>query len=200
MAHAYPGGIRYFRLSSTSIVIPDFNHSRNCNKIFQSDTLRRLCAGRLSSSIFPISSKQYFQNYCFQNHCPRGTMVSDQGIDNAMLFSSDDFQSSLFRYVNLSTVRQLTRSEDIQATLLLACWGLNDRGASPDPWLLTGSAYRLAQRLGVHLAGPTLAANISRPNVRLFTSWKTYLCLYAFDRLYAFFRIFLPHSLEAESL
>jgi len=73
--------------------------------------------------------------------------------------------------------------EDVQATLLLSAWGLLDRGASPDPWLLTGSAYRLARRLGMHLVPASLASGIARPTAKLVASLQTYLCLYAFDRL-----------------
>lgn len=73
-------------------------------------------------------------------------------------------------------------SEDVQATLLLCAWGLQDRGASPDPWLMSGSAYRLSRRLGLHHAAVNLASG-ARPSGKLVASLKTYLCLYAFDRL-----------------
>lgn len=72
--------------------------------------------------------------------------------------------------------------EDVQATLVLCAWGLQDRGASPDPWLMSGSAYRLARRLGIHHAASALASG-TRPSAKLVVSLKTYLCLYAFDRL-----------------
>lgn len=74
--------------------------------------------------------------------------------------------------------------EDVQATVLLCAWGLQDRGASPDPWMMTGSALRLAQRLGIQNAAVALAQGKTKPTPRLLASWKTYLCLYAFDRLY----------------
>lgn len=73
--------------------------------------------------------------------------------------------------------------EDVQATVLLCAWGLQDRGASPDPWMMTGSALRLAQRLGIQNASVALAERMTEPTPRLLSSWKTYLCLYAFDRL-----------------
>lgn len=73
--------------------------------------------------------------------------------------------------------------EDVQATVLLCAWGLQDRGASPDPWMMTGSALRLAQRLGIQDAAAALAKGRTAPTPRLLSSWKTYLCLYAFDRL-----------------
>lgn len=73
--------------------------------------------------------------------------------------------------------------EDVQATVLLCAWGLQDRGASPDPWMMTGSALRLAQRLGIQNASVALAKRMAEPTPRLLSSWKTYLCLYAFDRL-----------------
>lgn len=73
--------------------------------------------------------------------------------------------------------------EDVQATVLLCAWGLQDRGASPDPWMMTGSALRLAQRLGIQNASVALATGLAEPSPRLLSSWKTYLCLHSFDRL-----------------
>ncbi|GMK54054.1 hypothetical protein CspeluHIS016_0106400 [Cutaneotrichosporon spelunceum] len=73
--------------------------------------------------------------------------------------------------------------EDVQAMLLQCAWGLQDRGASTDPWMMTGSAYRLARRLGIHLVAGALRAG-TPPTARLVASLKTYLCLYAFDRFF----------------
>lgn len=73
-------------------------------------------------------------------------------------------------------------TEDVQATLLLGAWGLLNKGASPDPWMLTGTGHRLAKRLGLHLAAGLLRDQ-QTPSAHLVAMWKTYLCLYAFDRL-----------------
>lgn len=67
--------------------------------------------------------------------------------------------------------------------LLLSAWGLHDRGASPDPWMVTGSAYRLARRLGLHHDALSLINGSTAPTARLIAGYKTYLCLFAFDRL-----------------
>lgn len=49
--------------------------------------------------------------------------------------------------------------------------------------MMTGSAYRLARRLGIHLAAGALLSGSSQPTARVVASLKTYMCLYAFDRL-----------------
>ena len=67
--------------------------------------------------------------------------------------------------------------------MLLSLWGLQDRGASPDPWVMTGSAYRLARRLGLHLAAGAIESYPSGVTARAVAGLKTYLALYAFDRL-----------------
>lgn len=92
-------------------------------------------------------------------------------------------------YSHLATT--LLRKEhtfpDVQATLILAVWGLLPNGKGPDPWVLTGHCQRMGQRLGLHkLFSLSAAASIPAWGVseetdaldRHLTKLKTYLSCY----------------------
>lgn len=49
-----------------------------------------------------------------------------------------------------SLLRKAHSLEDVMATLLLAGWGLRSGGGGPDSWILTGHAFRISRRLGLH--------------------------------------------------
>ncbi|KAG8738928.1 hypothetical protein FRC11_001032 [Ceratobasidium sp. 423] len=64
---------------------------------------------------------------------------------------------------------------DVQATLLLAGWGLQPGGGGPDAWLLTGHAWRMGRRLGLWKKA-TSGGQGCMPR------WRTWMCLFAYDR------------------
>ncbi|KAJ1306439.1 hypothetical protein OPQ81_007442 [Rhizoctonia solani] len=64
---------------------------------------------------------------------------------------------------------------DVQATLLLAGWGLQPGGGGPDAWLLTGHAWRMGRRLGLWKK-PTSGGQ------GYMSRWRTWMCLFAYDR------------------
>jgi hypothetical protein len=73
---------------------------------------------------------------------------------------------------------------DVQATLILAAWGLQPGGRGPDAWVVTGHAARIARRLGVHEVLAHAAENsiTSKPGDEawerleaLLPQWRTWL-------------------------
>ncbi|CAE6370416.1 unnamed protein product [Rhizoctonia solani] len=64
---------------------------------------------------------------------------------------------------------------DVQATLLLAGWGLQPGGGGPDAWLLTGHAWRMGRRLG-------LWKKSTNGGQGYMQRWRTWMCLFAYDR------------------
>lgn len=83
------------------------------------------------------------------------------------------FASSMFRR------HQSLR--DLQATLLLAGWGLHPGSEGPEAWMTTGHCGRLALRLGLHNLGkvvrPTTVLSAVETN-KLISQWRTWLCWY----------------------
>jgi trimethylamine:corrinoid methyltransferase-like protein len=70
----------------------------------------------------------------------------------------------------------------VQATLLLAGWGLQSGGGGPDPWLVTGHCARLAHRLGLHRVTGTVpnagGAHESAATEKTWAQWRTWLAWY----------------------
>lgn len=86
------------------------------------------------------------------------------------------FASSMFRR------HQSLR--DLQATFLLAGWGLHPGAEGPEAWMTTGHCGRLALRLGLHKLGrtampimPPLGSQIEM--AKLVSRWKTWLCWFS---------------------
>ncbi|CUA76608.1 putative 4-hydroxy-2-oxoglutarate aldolase, mitochondrial [Rhizoctonia solani] len=79
------------------------------------------------------------------------------------------------RHLSHTLLRKQHCLADVQATLLLAGWGLQPGGGGPDAWLLTGHAWRMGRRLGLWKK-PTSGGQGSMPR------WRTWMCLFAYDR------------------
>ncbi|EIW72499.1 hypothetical protein TREMEDRAFT_24778 [Tremella mesenterica DSM 1558] len=90
-----------------------------------------------------------------------------------------------YSHLAASLFRKQHQLLDVQATILLAGWGLHAGGRGPDPWLLTGHALRLAHRLGLHRVGNNPSVSFEglddEARDKLLTQWKTWLCWYHFD-------------------
>ncbi|CAE6437519.1 unnamed protein product [Rhizoctonia solani] len=79
------------------------------------------------------------------------------------------------KHLSQTLLRKQHCLADVQATLLLAGWGLQPGGGGPDAWLLTGHAWRMGRRLGLWKK-PTSRGQASMPR------WRTWICLFAYDR------------------
>lgn len=114
--------------------------------------------------------------YTDRQHRPLGLVVPelDQGPSlKIRRLAYAHFASSMFRR------HQSLR--DLQATFLLAGWGLHPGSEGPEAWMTTGHCGRLALRLGLHELGKLpLSSNIaSGPGTKkLVSQWKTWLCWY----------------------
>ncbi|WWC96564.1 hypothetical protein V866_003432 [Kwoniella sp. B9012] len=89
-----------------------------------------------------------------------------------------------YSHLAASLFRKQHRLADVQASLLLAGYGLLPDGQGPDPWVVTGHAARIASRLGlyrVHLASASVSG---REEVdKLLAQWRTWMAWYSFDGL-----------------
>lgn len=76
---------------------------------------------------------------------------------------------------------------DVQATLLMAGWGLQSGGKGPDAWVITGLSARLARRLGIHTRLKDAAESARQTDLAVDTEeaerlealmpqWRTWLC------------------------
>ncbi len=97
-----------------------------------------------------------------------------------------------FSHLAATLMRKEHTLSDVQATMILALWGLLPNGKGPDPWLLTGHCQRMAQRLGIHKvalqpvilraasleAGQMLGQEDVEPLEKALTQWKTFLYCY----------------------
>lgn len=88
---------------------------------------------------------------------------------------------------------------DVQATLLLAGWGLQPGGAGPDAWLLTGHAWRMARRLGLWHAHRQDEGSSHERQAGYMQRWRTWMCLFAYV-LFLPKRIYVNHSYPTDSI
>lgn len=90
-------------------------------------------------------------------------------------------------HLSRSLLRKQHSLSDVQATLLLAGWGLHSAGGGPDSWVLTGHAFRMSRRLGLHLDDKKLAQDPQFPpgeegelrKGKFMARRRTWLCLSA---------------------
>jgi hypothetical protein len=90
-------------------------------------------------------------------------------------------------HLSRSLLRKHHSLSDVQATLLLAGWGLHAAGGGPDSWVLTGHAFRMSRRLGLHLDDKKLARDPYFPpgeegdkrKGKFMARRRTWLCLSA---------------------
>jgi hypothetical protein len=92
-----------------------------------------------------------------------------------------------YSHLAASLFRKQLVLADIQAILLLACWNLQGGGMSPDPWVISGHAFRLAGRIGLQkvskqgtdlLATQEGADYFSDKTASLLDHWRTWLAWY----------------------
>ena len=92
-----------------------------------------------------------------------------------------------YSHMAASLFRKQLVLADIQAILLLASWNLQGEGMSPDPWVISGHAFRLAGRIGLDqvpkqgislLATQQEADFFSETTASLLNHWRTWLAWY----------------------
>ncbi|WVW86534.1 hypothetical protein I302_108583 [Kwoniella bestiolae CBS 10118] len=109
--------------------------------------------------------------------------------DRNHLTSSDDTSCKriaqlAYSHLAASLFRKQHRLADVQASLLLAGYGLLEDGQGPDPWVVTGHAARVASRLGLYRVHLTSASVSKREEVdKLLAQWRTWMAWYSFDGL-----------------
>ncbi|KAM0753315.1 hypothetical protein T439DRAFT_323951 [Meredithblackwellia eburnea MCA 4105] len=114
----------------------------------------------------------------------RGSETFNPRKHDAIVVTQDQYsslRSLAMQHMCVSLMSKVHVLEDVQALCFLAGWGLSPKGQAPDSWMLTGFAYRLAQRLGLQDAGRVVAAT-PVPTARQYARWLTYLTLFSFDR------------------
>lgn len=91
-----------------------------------------------------------------------------------------------YKHFASSMFRRHQSIRDLQATFLLAGWGLHPGAEGPEAWMTTGHCGRLALRLGLHKLGRTGTTLVpvpppsSRPEMaKLVSRWKTWLCWFS---------------------
>lgn len=100
--------------------------------------IRQRCT-YLCTTILAIGARFYLK------HCTRHNILL-----NLPLQAPAAIARLAYSHLAASLFRKQHQLADVQATLLLAGWGLQSGGGGPDPWLVTGHCTRLAQRLGLH--------------------------------------------------
>lgn len=83
-----------------------------------------------------------------------------------------------YSHLAATLFRKQHRLADVQATLLLAGWGLQGGGQGPDPWLVTGHCVRLARRMGLHRTPYDVVPESLEGKRRLRDRWRVWLCWY----------------------
>ena len=86
-----------------------------------------------------------------------------------------------YTYYVASQFRRHQSLPDVQATLLLAAYGMYKRNKGPDPWIVTGHCGRLTHRLGLQRLGKVRSVPEDVSGIkgsRLVAQWKTWLCWY----------------------
>jgi hypothetical protein len=156
--------------------VVQFNHNQNPD----SEEVRHRSA-YLYTTIIAIAARFYVR-HCHRFPAEHPTLNEDAPGAIAHLAYSH-LAASMFRKVH-----QLA---DVQATLLLAGWGLQSGGRGPDPWLVTGHCIRLSRRLGLHKVAATAQKAVQAMELgtldkasgediidKLLPQWRTWLGWY----------------------